>query len=359
MSTKSKLLAMTENLQLPEEQPATAEAGSRTAGPTPSNGQARDNAQQAQPRFPPVASGAAPRTGPGQMLQFRGQMLAVEGELGKLRDRLKEHEGSTPTRKLDPQVVVPSRWANRHPASFSTAEFTRLRQDIEQAGGNVQPISVRVLIDQPGRYEIVFGHRRHRACSELGIPVLATIDASAVTDHDLFSAMDRENRERADLSPYEQGTMYRRAIDEKLYPSNRRLAEALGVSHTWVANVLLVADLPAPVVECFRSPLEIQHRHAKDIAAALETDRKGVLRRAEKLRAQEQPKAAASVVSALVGGYSELAEPTHQPLEIGGKQIGRWSRDRAGRLIVQIEAAYVGEDRHLAVLKSIAAALKP
>ena len=201
MSTKSKLLAMTENLQLPEDPRVVAEAAVIMPGPTPTEGQPTGNAQQPQPKFPPVATGGAPRTGPGQMLQFRGQMLAVEGELGKLRDRLKEHEGSTPTRRLDPQVVVPSRWANRHPDSFSTAEFARLKQDIELAGGNVQPISVRVLNDQPGRYEIVFGHRRHRACSELGIPVLATIDTSAVSDHELFSAMDRENRERADLSP--------------------------------------------------------------------------------------------------------------------------------------------------------------
>ena len=357
MSTKSKLLAMTENLQLPEA--ATAALGGPTTTPMAADdGPPGIGTPQSQTKFPPVATGAAPRTGPGQMLQFRGQMLAVEGELGKLRDRLKEHEGAIPTRKLDPKTIVPSRWANRHPDSFTTAEFARLKQDIELAGGNVQPISVRVLIDQPGRYEIVFGHRRHRACSELGIPVLATIDTSAVSDHDLFSAIDRENRERADLSPYEQGTMYRRALDEKLYPSNRRLAEALGVSHTWVANVLLVADLPAPVVECFRSPLEIQHRHAKSIASALETDRKGVLRRAEKLRAQDRPKAPAAVVAALVGASNEAAEPVHQPLEVDGKQVGRWSRDGEGRLTVHIEAAHLNNDRHLSVLKSIAAALK-
>ncbi len=292
------------------------------------------------------------------MLQFRGQMLAVEGELGKLRDQLKEHEGSTPTKKLDPQNVLPSRWANRHPDSFNTVEFARLEQDIELAGGNVQPISVRSLTNQPGKYEIVFGHRRHRACSELGIPVLATIDTSAVSDHDLFSAMDRENRERADLSPFEQGTMYRRALDEKLYPSNRRLAEALGVSHTWVANVLLVADLPAPVVECFRSALDIQHRHAKMIATALEVDRKAVLRRAEKLRALERPRTATAVVSALVGASTETAEPTHQPLEVEGRQVGRWSKDRAGRLSIQIDSAHLDDDGRLVVLKLIAAALK-
>lgn len=356
MSTKSKLLAMTENLQLPNDSPTEAETG-KTTSATPTEGQDTGSALRQQTRFPPVAGGTAPRTGPGQMLQFRGQMLAIEGELGNLRDRLKEHEGSTPTRKLDPMTVVPSRWANRHPDSYNTAEFARLKQDIELAGGNVQPISVRVLVDEPGRYEIVFGHRRHRACSELGIPVLATIDSNAVSDHDLFSAMDRENRERADLSPFEQGTMYRRALDEKLYSSNRRLAEALGVSHTWVANVLLVADLPAPIIECFRSPLEIQHRHAKSIASALEVDRKGVLRRAAKLVLQERPKAAGAVVTALVGESKDASELVRQALEVDGKPVGHWSRDGAGRLTIQIESAYLNDDRQFAVLSSVAKAL--
>lgn len=355
MSTKSKLLAVTENLQLPPD-PAPAQAPSESAppaAPDASEGAARGA------KFPPVVPGqAAARTGPGQMLQFRGQMLAVEGELGKLREQLKEHEGSKPTRKLDPQKVLPSRWANRHPDSFSTAEFARLKQDIEIAGGNIQPISVRALADRPGLYEIVFGHRRHRACSELGLPVLATIDTSAVSDHDLFSAMDRENRERADLSPYEQGTMYRRALDEKLYPSNRRLAEALGVSHTWVANVLQVADLPAPVVECFRSPLEIQHRHAKAIAAALEVDRKAVLRRAEKLRALEPPRAASAVVSALVGSPKTAETPAKATLEVNGKPVGHWSKDREGRLNIQIDAGLLDDEGHQAVLDSILTALK-
>lgn len=352
MSTKSKLLAMTEDLHLPPD-PAQPQAAS-----APALGTAAAEAGSPAPRFPPVSPGQGARTGPGQMLQFRGQMLAVEGELGKLREQLKEHEGSTPTRKLDPQKIIPSRWANRHPDSFSTAEFARLKQDIEQAGGNIQPISVRTVADRPGFYEIVFGHRRHRACSELGLPVLATIETSAVSDHDLFSAMDRENRERADLSPYEQGMMYRRALDEKLYPSNRRLAEALGVSHTWVANVLQVADLPAPVVECFRSPLEIQHRHAKALAAALEADRKAVLRRAEKLRALEQPRASAAVVSALIGSSAVSDKTPQKPLEVDGKQVGIWSRDREGRMQIQIEAAHLGEDGHHAILNAIALALK-
>ena len=356
MSTKSKLLAMTENLQLPDEVATNVDAPAPTLAAV--DGLPGTGTSQSQPKFPPVAPGPAARTGPGQMLQFRSQMLAVEGELGNLRDRLKEHEGAAATRLLDPKAIVQSRWANRHPDSFNTADFARLKQDIELAEGNVQPISVRLLTDQPGQYEIIFGQRRHRACNELGIKVLATINTGAVSDLDLFSAMDRENRERADLSPYEQGIMYRRALDEKLYLSNRRLAEALGVSHTWVGNVLQVADLPVPVVECFRSPLDIQHRHAKILAAALETDRKGVLLRAEKLRAQDRLKAA-SVVAALTGSPNETLAQVQQPLEVDAKQVGRWSKDAEGRLTVQIDTAYVNDDvRLMAVLQSICAALK-
>ena len=105
MSTKSKLLAMTEGLQLPPETPA----------PSPASG-AMPPAEMAPPaptaptRFPPVVPGAA-KTGPGQMLQFRGQILAAESELGKLRDRLKAHEGSLPTR---------NRPSARASATFST-----------------------------------------------------------------------------------------------------------------------------------------------------------------------------------------------------------------------------------------------
>ena len=359
MSTKSKLLAMTENLDLPTPVPPAAPRG--TGGATAGEGAKApdaDSALSAGHRFPPVLPGGVPRTGPGQMLQFRGHMLAAEGELSDLRKQLKTHEGSAPTRRLDASTVAASRWANRHADSFESAEFARLKQDIELAGGNVQPISVRPSADQMGTYEIIFGHRRHRACSELGLPVLATIELNAMSDLELFSAMDRENRARADLSTYEQGAMYRRALDEKLYPSNRRLAEALGVSHTWVANVLQVADLPTPVLDCFRSRLEIQPRHAKALVSALEADRKGLLRRAEKLRAQDTKRPATVVVSALLGQSAERTARRYQPLGAEGNEIGRWSVDEAGRLVFEIEVAFANAAHKDAIVASVVAALK-
>lgn len=342
MSTKSKLLAMTADLQA---NPPAAEQGADSQSDQSGLGT----------MFPPVVPRSAARTGPGQMLQFRGQMLAHETELRGLKDQLQRHDGALPTRKLDAAAIVPSRWANRHRASFASPEFARLRDDISAAGGNVQPILVRPT-GEAGKYEIVFGHRRHQACAELGLPVLATIDAGVDSDSRLFAAMDRENRERADLSPYEQGAMYRHALNENLYPSNRRLAEALGVSHTWVANVLAVADLPPPLIECFRSPLEIQPKHARAISAAYELDRKGVLRRAEKLRQAESEQGANAVVDALTKQSS--SRPVLQEISVGGRRVGSWQRDGAGRLVVEMRLEDVADDQVTGVLAMISHAIE-
>ena len=84
---------------------------------------------------------------------------------------------------MDPRLIAPSRWANRHPDAFEGPEFEQLRREIEDAGGNVQPIKIRPITDGRtaeggARYEIVFGHRRHRACLDLGLPVLAVVSVA-------------------------------------------------------------------------------------------------------------------------------------------------------------------------------------
>lgn len=274
------------------------------------------------------------------MLAFRGQMHALDGELTDLRERLKDFEGASKTMRLDPKKIKPSRWANRHSTSFATAAFAGLKNDIEQAGGNVQPILVRPLEGQAGQYEIVFGHRRHRACLELGIQVLASIWADTMGDVELFMAMDRENREREDLSAYEQGMMYQRALEEGLFPSQRQLAERLGVTHTWVRKTIVVAQLPQAVVDCFRSPLEIQYRMAEAVAAALERDSRAVLRRAEKIRGQRL--ASAAVVNALVGSGPGRQEKID--LQVQGKNIGSCVRGKGGAFKINLLAGSTSDE---------------
>ena len=332
-STRKRLEALTAGLMLPE-------AGKDQALERPSQPVVDGPPSAAtgvETRFPPAVGGSlTARTGPGQMLAFRGQIQQVEGEMAALREKLSQYEGSLPTRKLDPATIRPSRWANRHVDSFSTSAFAGLKADIEQAGGNVQPILVRPVKDEPGQFEIVFGHRRHRASLELGIPVLASIWVDELGDAALFAAMDRENRERADLSSYEQGLMYQRALEEQLFPTQRQLAEALGVSHTWVRKALMVAQLPSAVIECFRSPLEISFRHAEQINAAMEKDKRGVLKRVEKLRGHNL--APAMVVARLLDTKVGFERSEKIELQVAGQKVGVLARSKTGELTISIAA---------------------
>lgn len=331
-STRKRLAELTADLKLPDH---TAPAVERQAVPAYGDGlPPAAVAHQVETRFPQARSGSGlPRTGPGQMLAFRGQMQEVEGELTSLRERLARFQDSMPSRRLDPAKIRPSRWANRHESSFLTPDFARFKDEISKAGGNVQPILVRALDGVPGEFELVFGHRRLRACLELGLSVLALIWEGELKDAELFAAMDRENRERADLSPYEQGKMYLQALDEGLFSSQRRLAEDLGVSHTWVRKALMVAQLPPAVVECFRTPLEITHRHAEKLTAALDVDRRVVLKRADKLRGEGGT--ASHVLERLLEVGKSVRKPARLELLSGTQRLGHVTRSASGT--VQLE----------------------
>lgn len=317
--------------------------------------------------------GARPKTAPGAMMAFahdqRSELLAENerlrheaGESAVLRTRLEEAsndlrqwDGAKAGRLIDPAKVRRSRWANRHQASLQGTEYEVLKQDIASAGGNVQPIKVRRISEQAFEYEIVFGHRRHQACLELGLPVLALIDN--VSDTDLFVEMDRENRARKDLSPYEQGTMYRRALDEKLFSSNKKLAEAIGADLSAVGKALSLASLPQPLLDAFPSPLELQYRWAKPLVDALEADRQGVLDRAVALKSSAAMLSARAVFERLLGNSltSEEAAVPAAPVAIliGDIKAGIVKVDTKGRAVVEIDAAPVTSDLLAALAKTV------
>lgn len=192
---------------------------------------------------------------------------------------------------LDPASVRVSRWSNRLPDSYCSSAYESLKRDIQESGGNVQPIKVRSAGND---YEIVFGHRRHRACLELGLPILAFI--ASVDDRTMWQEMERENRHRADLSPYEQGRHYKVALDSGLFPSIRSMALAIGVDASQAAKVVRIADLPTEVIAAFGSPDAIQVNWATALHRAIERDPDGIIDRAKRIGSATPPRAAASAV---------------------------------------------------------------
>ena len=334
-----KLAAKAGLIQMPPLPSAEAlSVGSSDASPAP------DPSAVPAPAASTDTAGRA-RTAPGSMLTFMHTQSNAVREAEELRDRMKAFEGAEPVRRLDPATVRPSRWANRHELSFSSAEFSALKAEIASAGGNVQPIKVRPLADGQG-FEVIYGHRRHRACLELGVPVRALV--SAVTDQVLFVEMERENRQRKDLSAWEQGQMYARALDAGLYPSNRKLAEAIGRDLGDVGKALSLARLPQAIVEAFASPLDLQYRWAKPLSDALQKDPEGTMRRARELKKRWGKLAAAEVFSTLVQvgeGVGPSNPPTPHAVVVEGRTVGQVKTDGRGRVVVELEPGALAADR--------------
>lgn len=291
-----------------------------------------------------------PKTAPGAMMQFIGQQSAAMREVEELREKLRTFDGAAVVRSIDPNQIQSSRWSNRHESSYTDQEFAQLKEEIRSAGGNVQPIKIRPLQrpevlngstpDAASRYELVYGHRRHRACLELGLPVLALIEE--MSDQDLFQQMDRENRARKNLSPWEQGCMYRKALDEGLYPSLRKLAEAVGVDVSLASRSVALSKLPEEVIQAFPSPNDIQYRWVKDLTDAVQKDPERIEARAREIAMLSPKPAARQVMNLLMTDQAAeevLNRSTLQPVElvVNGHVVARVLEKQPGRVSVDID----------------------
>ena len=290
-----------------------------------------------------VSVPARPRTAVGGMAQFVTTQSPLHQEVEDLRMVVAMFDGAHIVKALPAGLVVPSQWANRHETSFYASDFADLKREIQDAGGNVQPIKVRPLKDLKAgeegeaRYEIIFGHRRHRACLELDLPVNALVEE--VDDQRLFEQMERENRGRKNLSPWEQGTMYLSALERGLYPSQRKLAEAIGVDLSLISKSVTLAKLPKEVITAFPTPLDVQFRWAQRLGDAFRRDPDGTVRKAEELTALRaaSPLSAAQVLARLTADLlAGVPEPKSGRLTVGKKRVGEWTVDSNGVVNIKL-----------------------
>lgn len=300
--------------------------------------------------------GALPKSGVAMVAlggmasaNLRRELDETKKKLQSTKSSLEElHSAGAPPVKVDPRKIRISRWANRHEASFNSAEFIELKEDLRESGGNLVPIKVRPIEDREGfEYELVYGHRRHRACIELGLPVLALVQK--IDDKQLFLDMERENGYRVSLSAYEQGAHYLRAVESGLFRSFVGLSSEIGVSIGNISKAVKIAKLPASVVGCFPSPLCITYRMGEALSEALERDPDGVLRRAEELSQLEQRPTEEAILRRLVGDTVKKVTE----LKIGDRKVGSFQMSKRGDMQVAFKIPGVAEERQPEVLKRI------
>jgi len=143
--------------------------------------------------------------------------------------------------------------------SFDQAAIEELAASIRNLG-LIQPITVRRLVD--GKYQIISGERRYRACRLVGMTTIPAYVREA-NDQGMLEMAIVENVQRSDLDPIELAMSYQRLLDECQF-TQEQLAERLAKGRATVTNTLRLLRLPAKVQHDLKVG-QISVGHAKAI----------------------------------------------------------------------------------------------
>lgn len=122
---------------------------------------------------------------------------------------------------------------------FDDRHLAELAASIRLAG-LMQPIVVRPLDD--GKFELIAGERRWRACRMAGLKTVPAIVREADNRRSAELALI-ENVQRTDLNPIERAGAFR-ALMSKFSLTQADVADRVGLDRSSVANLLRLLDLP-------------------------------------------------------------------------------------------------------------------
>lgn len=125
---------------------------------------------------------------------------------------------------------------------FDAEAMAELVASIREVGV-LQPVVVRETA--PGRYQLIMGERRWRACRESGLATIPAIIRDTSDDHLLRDAL-LENLHRQQLNPLEEAAAYQQLLAE-FGATHDQLADRIGRSRSQVTNMIRLLGLPATV----------------------------------------------------------------------------------------------------------------
>jgi ParB family chromosome partitioning protein len=133
-----------------------------------------------------------------------------------------------------------------------------LAQSIK-AQGVLQPIVVRPI--GQGRFEIVAGERRWRACQQAGLEKIPAM-VRELPDEAAIAMALIENIQREDLNPIDEAVALQR-LQQEFQLTQQQVAEAVGKSRVTISNLLRLIGLPDEIKTLLsHGDLEMGHARA-------------------------------------------------------------------------------------------------
>lgn len=161
------------------------------------------------------------------------------------------------TLKID-RIIANSNQPRKY---FDKDKMSELKESIKNSG-LLQPITVRKI--SGGKYEIIAGERRYRACRELGMENIPAIEINT-GDARGYELSILENIQREDLNPIEEAESYLMLMEVYGY-TQEKLSEKLGKNRSSLSNKIRILKLPGNVKELVKSR-ELSYGHARTLLA--------------------------------------------------------------------------------------------
>mgnify|MGYP003303915165 CR=1 FL=1 len=179
-----------------------------------------------------------------------GALLGGDADLSQIRKPVgyvnKEVVGtdSTPQQSTADILRIPMDMIEPNPfqprMTFGQEALEELAESIRTLG-LIQPITVRRKAD--GRYQIISGERRFRACQLAGMDMIPAYIRDT-NDQGMLEMAIVENIQRENLDPIEIAMSYQRLIDECRL-TQEQMAVRVGKKRASVTNYLRLLKLPA------------------------------------------------------------------------------------------------------------------
>lgn len=151
-------------------------------------------------------------------------------------------------------------WEFADRGEYEMGDITSLAKSILHEGQKV-PILVRNSKKSNAKYEIIYGHRRWRACKSLGVDVQAIVED--LDDKSAASAQKVENENRKNICDYSRALSYRKMLEHKLFDTEKELASSLQLSAQTLNDLMAFTRIPSEIAD------KIHHMHELSISLAI------------------------------------------------------------------------------------------
>ncbi|MBU6236018.1 MAG: ParB/RepB/Spo0J family partition protein [Alphaproteobacteria bacterium] len=164
--------------------------------------------------------------------------------------------------------MMPVEWLTPNPDQprriFTKEALAELSDSIRQHG-MIQPILVRPIPEAGNRYQIVAGERRWRAAQVAQLHEVP-VTIQYLTDEAVLELGLIENLQREDLTPLEEAEAYQQLMS-RFGHTQEKIAQAMGKSRSYVANMVRLLNLPETVKGYMREG-KLSAGHARTLVTA-------------------------------------------------------------------------------------------